>query len=435
MNYGKAIKILRSARNFEQQELAKKAGLDSSYISLIEKGKRNPSSQAVEKITKSLSIPKHLLLLLASDEKDLRKVSKKESSMIGRQLLEILISSQNAGHKYPQKVQNIFPILSVNKLAFALKVKPSELKKLSKTAGSYYDPFDRKQIKDDGKVKWRHIDNPAPKLKEIQRKINKILLKAVVESLPIGMTGGIGGRSIFTNAAQHLNQKAVATLDLKDCFPKTNNKRVFKIWRNHLGASESVASILTKLTTFQRRLPQGSPTSSSLCNIALFPLYKKIKKYCLKEKLNLTLYVDDITISGGLQPIRRAVGNIVYLIQKEGYAVRRNKIKIMPARVRQKTTGLIVNKKISVSAKTREEIRKEIFILSRKELFSVGRIKSLWGKINHVKQADLKQGEKLSNLAHSFLLDLLNSKVYERIVQKKDITRRCKCTKKHKYGL
>lgn len=97
MNYGKAIKILRSAKNLEQQELAKKIGLDSSYISLIENGKRKPSPKTIEKISESLSIPKHLLLLLASDEKDLKNVPKNESATIGKQLLEILISSQNVG--------------------------------------------------------------------------------------------------------------------------------------------------------------------------------------------------------------------------------------------------------------------------------------------------------------------------------------------------
>jgi len=48
MNYGKAIKILRSAKNLEQQELAKKIGLDSSYISLIENGKRKPSPKRIQ---------------------------------------------------------------------------------------------------------------------------------------------------------------------------------------------------------------------------------------------------------------------------------------------------------------------------------------------------------------------------------------------------
>ena len=340
-----------------------------------------------------------------------------------------------SGHEHQLNIPSPFPILSVNKLAFILRTKPNELKKLSENAGNYYTPFDRKQIKDNGKVKWRHIDNPAPKLKKIQQKINRVLLKAKVESLPTGMTGGIKGRSIFTNAAQHLNQKAVVTIDLKDCFPRTSNKRIFRVWRNHLGTSECVANILTKLTTFQRRLPQGSPTSSSLCNLALFPLFKKTKRYCQKEKFNLTLYVDDITISGQTIPIRLAIGRIINFIQEEGYAVRRNKIKIMTASVQQKTTGLIVNKQLSVSAKAREEIRKEIFILSRQEMFSSKRMRSLWGKINYIKKVSPKQGGKLASLAHTLLLDTLASHSYENVTSEKEVTRECKNKRRHKYSL
>lgn len=97
MNYGKAIRVLRSVKNLEQQELATKVNLDSSYISLIEKGKRNPSPKTIIKISERLSVPLHLLALLASDKKDLKNISEKESTVIGRQLLEILISSQDAG--------------------------------------------------------------------------------------------------------------------------------------------------------------------------------------------------------------------------------------------------------------------------------------------------------------------------------------------------
>lgn len=338
-------------------------------------------------------------------------------------------------NNHQQTPQNIFPILSFNKLAFMLRIEPNELKKLSKTAGNYYEPFDRKIIKENGKVKWRHIDNPTFRLKKIQQKINKVLLKTAVKSLPSGMTGGISGRSIFTNAIQHLRQQAVATLDLKDCFPKTDNKRIFKVWRNYLGTSESVANILTKLTTFQRRLPQGAPPSSSLCNLSLLPLYRKIEKYCIDQNLNLTLYVDDITVSGKSEAVRQSIRHIVKIIQENGHAVRKSKVKIMLANRQQKITGLVVNKKMSISTKRREGIRKEILNLSNQGVFSSKKMTAIWGKINYVKHVSPKQGEKLANFAHTLLLDMLDSEDYEKIVSEKDVTRKCKNTKRHKYGL
>ena len=327
------------------------------------------------------------------------------------------------------------PILSVRKLAFLLKTNPSKLKQLSETAGNYYSPFDRRQARGNGKFKWRHLDSPSNPLKNIQKKINKLLLRSVVNSLPEGMTGGISGRSIFNNAIKHINQEAVATLDLKDCFPKTNNKRIFKVWRNYLKAGNDVSSILTRLTTFQRRLPQGSPTSSSLCNIALTPLYKKIENYCHNKNLNLTLYVDDVTISGKSTAVRSATGGIINIIQKEGYAVRRNKVEIMTSDKAQKTTGVLVNKKLSISRKIREKIRMEIIGLAKMETLPSKRLRSLWGKIYHVKQASQKHGDKLADLANLLLLDKLESKAYQNTTLEKEITRKCKNTRRHKYGL
>lgn len=49
---------LRTERNLKQNELAKRAGLTTSYISQIESGKRtNPSPKTMEKIAQALSIP------------------------------------------------------------------------------------------------------------------------------------------------------------------------------------------------------------------------------------------------------------------------------------------------------------------------------------------------------------------------------------------
>lgn len=62
INYAKAARIMRALRNMTQGELAKKASLDTSYISLLESGKRTPSAKALEKICKALAVPTYLIL-------------------------------------------------------------------------------------------------------------------------------------------------------------------------------------------------------------------------------------------------------------------------------------------------------------------------------------------------------------------------------------
>ncbi|MDO8452786.1 MAG: helix-turn-helix transcriptional regulator [bacterium] len=97
MKYGKAIRILRSARDLSQHELSKKADLDPSYISLIEKDKRVPTLDTLQKIVTLLDVPLYLFFLLAADKQDVNKLSPQKKSKIANILLEILLSSEKQG--------------------------------------------------------------------------------------------------------------------------------------------------------------------------------------------------------------------------------------------------------------------------------------------------------------------------------------------------
>jgi len=72
MNYGKALKVARALADLSQKDLASRAGLDASHISLIEKGARRPSIAALEKLSAALRIPSDLLVLMAAEEDELR---------------------------------------------------------------------------------------------------------------------------------------------------------------------------------------------------------------------------------------------------------------------------------------------------------------------------------------------------------------------------
>ena len=93
MKYGKAIRICRAARGLSQKDLATKVGIDSSHVSLIESEKRSPSLETIEKIAESLKVPPHLLMLLASEQKDVKTgnlVNVKDLSQI---LLDLLLQA------------------------------------------------------------------------------------------------------------------------------------------------------------------------------------------------------------------------------------------------------------------------------------------------------------------------------------------------------
>jgi transcriptional regulator with XRE-family HTH domain len=68
MNLGQAIKLCRASRGLKQMELAEKAEISVSYLSLLERNQRDPNMTTVESIARSLDIPLVLLVFLAEPD-------------------------------------------------------------------------------------------------------------------------------------------------------------------------------------------------------------------------------------------------------------------------------------------------------------------------------------------------------------------------------
>jgi len=94
MNYGRAVRVVRAARNLSQTDLAARAGVDPSYISLIEKGERNPSVSKLHALSRALEVPGALLTLLASERRDLNNIDASTAGVLGMQLLRLLMDAE-----------------------------------------------------------------------------------------------------------------------------------------------------------------------------------------------------------------------------------------------------------------------------------------------------------------------------------------------------
>lgn len=91
MNYGKAIKIARAIVGLQQKDLAKRAHIDPSHVCLIEMGKRNPSVDVVEKLSKALTVPPYLLTLLAAESEDLNITDPVELKRVSELLARFML--------------------------------------------------------------------------------------------------------------------------------------------------------------------------------------------------------------------------------------------------------------------------------------------------------------------------------------------------------
>ena len=65
---GRAIKKVRTARGMTQVELSQKAGVDDSYVSMLERGMRNPTIDTLLSICDALDITLFMLTLHAGTD-------------------------------------------------------------------------------------------------------------------------------------------------------------------------------------------------------------------------------------------------------------------------------------------------------------------------------------------------------------------------------
>ena len=90
MNIGEAIKFLRSRRNVSQVELAEKVEITQGFLSLIEKGEREPGFELVKKIADTLKVPEQLIFLLTCQNTPKQKRYEKPLHKIALALDDIL---------------------------------------------------------------------------------------------------------------------------------------------------------------------------------------------------------------------------------------------------------------------------------------------------------------------------------------------------------
>jgi len=205
----------------------------------------------------------------------------------------------------------------------------------------------------------RQITAPIGSLKTIQKKLLRIL---EVTFLPrISAHGFIKNKSIVTNAENHCKKNYILNIDLKDFFPSIHFGRVRGLFmaRPFL-FSDRISTLLAQICCFEKRLPQGAPTSPIISNMICFKMDKQLLKLASKSKCYYTRFADDITISTNLahfpdhiaqiintsNGVKIVLGNELNAIitTDNGFQINQNKLRLFNKNRRQEVTGLVTNK-------------------------------------------------------------------------------------------
>lgn len=215
----------------------------------------------------------------------------------------------------------------------------------------------------------RIITTPITSLKILQFKLNQVF-KSIYKP-KFSTHGFIVGKSILTNAQQHLKQRYILNIDLEGFFPSINFGRVRGLlMAKPYNCNPKVATVLAQLCCYDNQLPQGSPSSPILSNMICAKLDSQLQRLAKKHRCIYTRYADDITFSTFRYKFPQSLfyhstesnefalgGSINQIIEENGFKVNLSKVRLQSKYGHQEVTEITVNEKLNVNRKYIRNIR------------------------------------------------------------------------------
>jgi len=266
-------------------------------------------------------------------------------------------------------------LCSKHSLAHWLNVDLDLLESLAANADSLYTP--RLEPKKSGGT--RRIDPPRRQLKAVQRFINQRLLQDLVTS-PIAF-GGVPHRSHLGAVGLHQRRDFLGRIDIKDFFGNITHRHVAALFRA-MGCEGDALYLLTRLTTFQGRLPQGAPTSTTIANLLLSGFDAELNAEAQRLGVTVSRVVDDMHASGQSAAVRSIIELAFRRLHGLGMPVHRDekKLRLAPRSRGHSLHNLNVDNKVSVPKDKRAELRSKVRRAARYGITVAGR-RSLRGQL------------------------------------------------------
>ena len=218
--------------------------------------------------------------------------------------------------KYPLHQCALYRCRSKRRLFSILQTSSKKYSDLRKSSDLY---LTLEKPKKNGGVRTIHA--PRGDLKRIQRRISELLMRV---QPPDFITSPVRGRSNIDNAHRHRHASSYRLLDIADFYPNCSANKVAEFFSTILECPPDVTAILVWLTTKDHALPQGSPASPILAYWAYRDMWSDIDRIAQNCGCKVTVYVDDITISGAV--VRGSVIHAIkQILHKHGHRTKDTK--------------------------------------------------------------------------------------------------------------
>ena len=194
-------------------------------------------------------------------------------------------------NRYPLNQSALYKVTSPRRLAKILYIDLETIEKITDDQKANYNFFFESK-KNGGK---RKIEAPKYLLKKIQRRIGDLLSR--IEPVEY-LHSATKKRSYVTNAERHINGETMIKLDIKNFYPSVKQSSVYYFFFETMKCDSDVASILAKILTVNDHLSTGSSASPLISFFANKKMFDEIYQKSCEKNLQMTLYVDDICVSG-----------------------------------------------------------------------------------------------------------------------------------------
>ena len=241
---------------------------------------------------------------------------------------------------------------------------------------------------------YRTLSVPDEVLKKIQDRIADVLLL----SMPVSEYAKAShvGSTTVKNAVPHVGKPVVLKLDILHFFYSIRYSDVKDRAFPAEIYAENIRVLLAMLCYYKDFLPQGAPSSPAITNILLYDFDESVGAWCDKRGIAYTRYCDDMTFSGDFIP-EEVIRLVKAELKKLGFLLNEQKTRIQRSGQQQSVTGIVVNKKVNVSAAYRRKLRQELYYCRKfgvtEHLSRTGRgmtkeayLRHLLGKVNYVLQ-------------------------------------------------
>jgi retron-type reverse transcriptase len=286
--------------------------------------------------------------------------------------------------------QGLPPVLSSGVVATLFGISTTFVRAIAKSPARYYREFTIRKGK-----KLRKISAPKVALKLIQSWIGTHLSHSVaLSNCVLGFVPGHNG--VIEAATRHCSAQWVYSLDLRDFFPSINSNRVIQSLLK-LGYPESASILITQLCTLGGALPQGSPASPVLSNLAFSQTDVELTAIAEELGVRYTRYADDIVFSGDgelpndLQTLVRAC------LAKHAWQIASEKEKVVKLPNRLKVHGLLVHgSKPRLTKGYRNRIRAYRHLVLTGKV-TVGSQAKIAGHISYAKQVEAATASQMGS--------------------------------------